>query len=146
MRRDHRLYCCGFGDLSFEIDCNNDDAYNLAAFLFTDFPPANSVKEPVRYDIISAGSEPFLSLWTGERKLFFGTSLYKLAYVLMNEVIFHCININDSQHALHAGAVRKQDCCILLPGSSGKGKSTLTAWLVTQGYHYLYRRTGVFVR
>jgi len=55
----------------------------------------------------------------------------------MNEVLFKAIDENETQHALHAGAVYRDDVCIVLPGSSGKGKSTLTAWLVKNGYTYL---------
>lgn len=78
-----------------------------------------------------------LSLWDGDRRLYFGESRYQLAYILMNEVIFLCINGNDSHHALHAGAVYKDDGCIILPGKSGNGKSTLTGWLIMNGYQYL---------
>ena len=39
--------------------------------------------------------------------------------------------------AIHAGAVRKGDACVLLPAKSGGGKSTLTAALVHSGLDYL---------
>jgi hypothetical protein len=37
----------------------------------------------------------------------------------------------------HAAAVRRGDHSVLLPGGSGVGKSTLTAYLVAQGFGYL---------
>ncbi|MFO1433552.1 MAG: PqqD family peptide modification chaperone [Candidatus Competibacteraceae bacterium] len=37
----------------------------------------------------------------------------------------------------HAAAVRRDDYSVLLPGGSGVGKSTLTAYLVAQGFGYL---------
>ena len=55
----------------------------------------------------------------------------------MNEVIFHCIKNNSQHHAIHAGAVYKGDKCFILPGKSGKGKSSVTAWLTSNGYKYL---------
>lgn len=131
------LYRTGFGEHSFEIECNNEDAYSVAEFLFQDFPGTTSVTPVRKYDIISSGSKPMLSLFDGDKRLYSGRSRYQLAYVLMNEIIFYCINTNDSQHALHAGAVFRDDKCIVLPGKSGNGKSTLSSWLVMNGFTYL---------
>jgi len=39
--------------------------------------------------------------------------------------------------ALHAGAVSQGDCAMILPGSGGSGKTTLTAALIHAGLHYL---------
>ncbi len=55
----------------------------------------------------------------------------------MNEIIFHCINTNNRHHALHAGTVYSGDRCIILAGQSGNGKSTLTGWLIKNGFQYL---------
>jgi hypothetical protein len=136
MKNNHRSYSTGFGDQAFEIECNNEDAYSIAEFLFLDFPGATATPTK-HYCIVSSGPVPILSLWDGDKRLYFGKSKYRLAYTLMNEVIFHCINTNDSHHALHAGVVCKEDRCILLPGKSGSGKSTLTSWLIMNGFQYL---------
>jgi hypothetical protein len=137
MNNDHKVYRKGFGDQVFEIGCNTDDAYKIADFLFLDLPDAVKADITKRYDIVSSGPMPVLSLWDGEKRLYFCMSRYQLAYVLMNEVIFHCINTNDNRHALHAGCVWRGDRCIILPGQSGNGKSSLTSWLVMNGYQYL---------
>ena len=127
----------GFGSQSFAIACNNHDAYRLAAFLFIDFPGAVAEQEPKRYDLIYSGSRPMISLWEDDKRLYFGQNPYHLAVILMNEVLYHCIDANRESHALHAGAVIRGNTCIILPGQSGMGKSTLTAWLVAHGYQYL---------
>lgn len=137
LKNRHKIFHTDLAEQSFAIECNNEDAYALAAFLFTDFPGSRLSHSPIEYDIISAGKQPMLSLWQGEKRLFFGSSRYQVAYVLMNDVIYHCINNNSRKHALHAGAVFKNGQCILLPGASGNGKSTLTAWLISNGYQYL---------
>lgn len=137
MNKGHKVYRTGFGDQVFEIECNSDDAYVIAEFLFCDFHRVASASSAKQYTIIVSGSVPMLSLWDGDKKLYSGESRYQLAYTLINEVIFHCIDTNDSHHALHAGAVCKDDRCVMLPGTSGKGKSTLTSWLVMKGFHYL---------
>jgi hypothetical protein len=127
----------GFGSQSFEIECNNQAAYRLAEFLFLDFPDAAAEQEPKCYDLIYSGSRPMISLWEGDKRLYFGQNPYHLSVILMNEVLYHCIDANRESHALHAGAVTRGDSCIILPGQSGAGKSTLTAWLVAHGYQYL---------
>lgn len=137
MNSSPRVYRTGFGEHTFEISCNNDDAYGIAEFLFLDFPGSIAATYTKQYDIVSSGPIPMLSLWGGDKRLYFGTSQYQLAYILMNEVIFYCIDTNTSHHALHAGAVCRNGRCIILPGQSGNGKSTLTSWLIMSGFQYL---------
>ncbi|MFT5701994.1 MAG: hypothetical protein ACI8ZB_004899 [Desulforhopalus sp.] len=137
MLDDKKIFYTGFADQSFEIHCSGVDVYNLVAFLFTDFEYSKSSQSIIKYEIVSVEEGGMLSLWEGRNRLYLGSSKYNLAYTLMNEVIYHCINKNDKQHAIHAGAVYKDDQCIILPGSSGRGKSTLTMWLVKNGYQYL---------
>jgi hypothetical protein len=127
----------GFNQLGLRITSNNRQAADLAEFLFGDFPGGDNAVQARQYDIVCAGLQPKLSLWEGEKRLYFGTSLYQLAYTLMNEVIYHCIDKDATRHALHAGGVCRNGACILLPGTSGSGKSSLTAWLVAHGYQYL---------
>lgn len=137
MQDDHKVFYTGFGLQPIEIECNNCDAYQLASFLFSDFSYSESDNSAIKFDLISVGKQPMLSLWDGDKRLYFGDSRYQLAYILMNEAIYYSIDKNDLQHAIHAGAVWKDGQCIVLPGSSGRGKSTLTAWLVKHGYQYL---------
>ena len=137
MVNNHDIFRTGFGQQAFEIDCNNEDAYRLAEFLLADLPGAEEAEDTRCYDILSVGTGPMLSLWDNDKLLYFGESRYRLAYILINEIIFHCIEANTRQHALHAGAVHRGDRCVILPGHSGRGKSTLTAWLVANGWQYL---------
>ena len=137
MSEPYHILATGFDQLALEITCNNREAASLAEFLFGDFPGAADAVQVKQYDIVCAGLEPKLSLWEGEKRLYFGTSSYQLAYALMNEVIYHCIDTDTIRHALHAGGVSRNTKCILLPGTSGSGKSSLTAWLTAHGCHYL---------
>lgn len=49
----------------------------------------------------------------------------------------------SSAVAIHAGAVAWKGQSILLPGPSGSGKSSMTAWLVEQGFEYLTDEVAV---
>src|SRR5262249_27006149 len=58
-------------------------------------------------------------------------------FVLMGEVVHALITDLNSGVALHSGAVLFGDQGILLPGATGAGKSSLTAWLADRGFSYL---------
>jgi hypothetical protein len=137
MLDEKMIFRTGFADQVFEIYCPNVDVYNLVSFLFTDFEYSNSAHPIIKYTITFGEEKGMLSLWEDDKRSYHGSSRYNLAYTLMNEAIYHSINKNDRQHVIHAGAVWKDGQCIVLPGSSGRGKSTLTAWLVKNGYQYL---------
>ncbi len=131
------MFESGFDRLGFRILCNNQFGFDLAEFLFGDFPGNSAAVQHKVFDIVCSGTKNKLSLWEGDKRLYFGTSAYQLAYILMNEVLYHCIDSNDTHHALHAGGVRRNGACIILPGESGSGKSSLTAWLISNGFQYL---------
>ncbi len=60
-----------------------------------------------------------------------------MANLLMGEVIHSLIEEQQNGLALHASAVCAKGKSIWLPGTSGAGKSSLTAWLLTRGFNYL---------
>ena len=61
----------------------------------------------------------------------------KAALGLMNEVV-RCVAENcHKQIALHAASVIKNNISVVIPAETGSGKTSLAAWLVSQGYQYL---------
>ena len=58
------------------------------------------------------------------------------ASAVMNSVKFELINNIDDKLAVHAALVSDSTGSILLPGTSGAGKSSLTAWLAKHGFYY----------
>ena len=78
-----------------------------------------------------------LSLYSGDRCCYNGSSPHALAETLINETIFKLIRKNRREHMFHAAALAINGKGILLPGQSGAGKSTLAAWLASNGFHYL---------
>ncbi len=127
----------GLESQAVEIGYNNSLSFDLVDFLFQDLPRPLEVSPHARFDVVAAGRKPMLSLWQGERRYYFGESRYQLAYILVNEVVYHCIAKNGTQHAIHAGAIHDGTKGVIFPGKSGAGKSTLTAWLLTRGFGYL---------
>lgn len=121
-----------------EIGYNGALAGEIVHFLLADVEAAaDGLPALIRYDVVAAGTLPMLSLWDGEKRLYFGQSARQLSSLLMNEVVHRFIIGNRRSLALHAGAVHGTGYGLVLPGRSGSGKSSLTAWLLGQGCSYL---------
>ncbi len=60
-----------------------------------------------------------------------------LAYFLSDKIIYHFANRITEGHCLHAACVAKGNNAIIIPANSGHGKSSLTCWLVANGFDYV---------
>jgi len=130
-------YIAGFSGLNIEIGYNNPDAKLLIDFLLGDLQAEPSLVPEIRYDVLVVGRPPKVSLWQGDKLLYFGNSKYTLAYILINEMIYRFIVDHKADLAIHAAALSYSNTGILIPGKSGSGKSTLAAWLTSNGFNYL---------
>ena len=109
----------------------------LIEFLYQD---ANASVDPranadVTLTIASDGDQ--LTLQQGTRCLYRGSDESELATTLIQQTIFHLIDKNKDGMALHAAALSRNGKGIILPGASGRGKTTLSTWLATKGFNYL---------
>ncbi len=127
----------GFCDQFVTINCNGPEAALLVDFVCSDLPTTTDTPVRAVYDVVIVGNKPMMSLWQGEKKLYFGDCSYALAYTLINEIIFQSIADNTAGHAIHAAAIAYHGNGVLLPGKSSCGKSTLVAWLTAMGCNYL---------
>ncbi len=134
---EKQTYTIGFCEQYVTINCYGRQAREIAEFLFIDLFIDSELSTSNSYDIMAVGNQPKLSLWNGEKKLYFGECPYSLAYILVNGVIYQPIVKNDRGQAIHSAALGYEDKGVLFPGNSGSGKSTLAAWLVARGCNYL---------
>lgn len=72
-----------------------------------------------------------------QNKKLSGYTLGDLAYNLSDCLVFHFADKIKDAFCIHAGAVAFDNKAFLIVGESGAGKSTFTAWLVSQGATYL---------
>ncbi|MDK9707816.1 MAG: hypothetical protein OEL83_12275 [Desulforhopalus sp.] len=133
----HQVYTVGLFGRNVEIEYNCKEAGDFINFLFQDLPPGDGPTAKRRFELIFVGKPVRMSLWEGEKKIYFGESAHTLAYILANEILHECIVDNNIDQAIHAAAVLWGGKSILLPGKSGSGKSSLAAWLALQGCTYL---------
>jgi hypothetical protein len=64
-------------------------------------------------------------------------TLIDILYCLKYEVVLHLIQAHSDLLWLHAGAAAYRGKAVLIPGGSGRGKSTLVTSLCTQGWTYI---------
>ena len=107
----------------------------LIEFLYQD-TNADPVATPDVTLAIDADGDQ-LTLQQGTQNLYRGSDESELATTLIQQTIYHLIDKNKDGMALHAAALSKNGKGIILPGASGRGKTTLSTWLATKGYNYL---------
>ena len=141
IKKDYGTYRIGLFEIDVEIDYNSTESRELIDFLFRDLPAQGAPLSPRRFEVLIVGDPSRMSLWAGEKQLYFGQSKHALAHMLVNEIIYDCIINNYKDHAVHAAAFCIGNRGIIMPGKSGSGKSSLAAWLTvffgTQGCSYL---------
>ena len=127
----------GFCDQFVTINSYGKEADELIDFLCLDLQKGTVGHGRAEYDLVVAGTESKFTLFHEEKELYSGTCQYDLAYTLINEILHHCIVDNDKGIVIHAAAIGTENYGVLLPGTSGAGKSTFTTWLVSCGCNYL---------
>jgi hypothetical protein len=60
-----------------------------------------------------------------------------LADILMGDSCHHLVDRSQGGLLFHSAALMWKGRCLILPGTIGAGKSTLTAWLISRGLGYL---------
>jgi len=115
----------GFCDQFITINSYGKEADELIDFLCLDLQKGTVGHGRAEYDLVVAGTESKFTLFHEEKELYSGTCQYDLAYTLINEILHHCIVDNDKGNVIHAAAIGTENYGVLLPGTSGAGKSTI---------------------
>jgi hypothetical protein len=126
-----------FGGSSVRIDARGEKGAELVDFLYRDLP---SYEGPPPHVTLKVRAEPELQkliLRVGKAVYYRGDSFGRLASSLLSQTAFHLADKSQGGLLIHAAAVRGDGGCILFPGRTGAGKSTLTSWLMRKGFGYL---------
>ena len=130
-------YRVTFAGLSVVIWYGNVEVLDFLKFLFNDIHSPIAGDSEATLKITLEGNSGRYTLTNDKEVLFRGNLGVQFAAFLFDSVIFNLLNKNSRGVAFHAGAVAFQEKVILLPGQSGSGKSTVSAWLAAQGFSYL---------
>ena len=124
-----------FGGSNVRIDYTGAAAATVVDFLYRDIPRDHQTAGGVTLRLQSR-DEMFV-LECEQARRYQGTSAAVAASILLRESMFHLANHNRHGLLIHAAAVHCQGGCLLMPGKTAAGKTTLTAWLTQQGLGYL---------
>ena len=129
-------YGISFADHRIRITHDADQVETFLDFLFADLSGDTGEDADVELSIEKHGDSDTFAISSKRDRLFEGSLGVKAAAILYDVVIFHLLDHNRSGVALHCGAVSRRGQCILLPGVSGAGKSSVAAYLTANGFSY----------
>ncbi len=127
-----------FDGYKVAVEFMHPEASDLLAFLFSDLSGEAGAKSKATFLIEkeeASGHDNWKLSRDGE-SLYTGECVAGLGVMLMGDVLHHLICDNRQRLAIHAGLVSDDNGSILIPGTSGAGKTSVTTWLMTCGMHY----------
>lgn len=131
-------YRVTFAGLSVIIQYSTAEVREFLKLLFNDVHGQDAGDYEAILKISQDGNSGQYMLTTADEEVLFRGYLgVHFAAILFDSVIFNLLNKNSRGVAFHAGAVALQEKVILLPGQSGSGKSTMSAWLAAHDFSYL---------
>jgi hypothetical protein len=127
-----------FGGSTIAVVYNGSQPATIIDFLFRYLPPElNSRRPHITFHLLTDEGSGQLTLRREDTLIYTGDSLARAAELLQSQVCYHLADRSQGGVLLHAAALAWQGWGLILPGATGAGKSTLTAWLLTQGFDYL---------
>jgi hypothetical protein len=124
-----------FGDSAIEIVTHDDDTSELVEMLFKGVPEEGINPPHVRLEI-SRDRNGEYRLTRDEKQIYKGDSLAALANSLMDTSIYNLADKCSTGLLFHAACLSWKGKGIILPAQSGHGKTTLSSWLLANGFDY----------
>jgi hypothetical protein len=126
-----------FAGTTLAVEYQGDRPAKIVAFLYRHFAAGSRDAPQVIYRLVSSQGAEKIDLYRNDELLIrsndeaavadflLGNSCYQLAYHSQGGLLFHAAGLTHRGRGL------------ILPGTMGAGKSTLTAWLLTKDFDYL---------
>ncbi len=130
------IFGISFADHHIRIKHDSDQVATFLNYLFGDLSCDSTEDAEVELSIGRRNDTGSFAISLRREQLFEGSLGVKAAAILYDVVIYHLLYHNRNGVALHSGAVSCQGRCILLPGVSGAGKSSVAAYLTARGFSY----------
>lgn len=126
-----------FAGSCIAVEYSGPRSTQLVDFLFGHAPADGDLPAHVTYHLLENDKTAGLKLYRDETLLYSGENEAELAELWLGDACYHLADRSQGGLLLHAAALTWQGRGLILPGVSGAGKTTLTAWLLSQGFDYL---------
>lgn len=130
-------YIIPYAGAQVSIDWHGEAARDIVKFLFTQRLAGTRVGERVEIVSDRAGHAGEILIRHGDFILYEGSRAGSAAIELMRWTIYELAADCYIGPLFHAAAFSFSGQGVLFPGMTGRGKSTLSAWLAHCGYNYL---------
>lgn len=126
-----------FAHSSVALEYTDARAAQIADFLFRDASASDSPVPHVALRIASNIDGDRIALYVDKAKIFESESDAVFAEFLLGQVSYHLADKSEGGLVFHSAALGWRERAVLVPGGIGRGKTTLTAWLLHKGLDYL---------
>ncbi|MBN1148029.1 MAG: hypothetical protein JXA78_12295 [Anaerolineales bacterium] len=126
-----------FAGSALAIEYEGERAAQMIDYLYRDIPEQGRAAPHITYRLQPVEQQGTFDLYVDgelERRNQPGE---EMAAYLLDRTCFHLADRSQGGLVLHAAGLAWRGRGLLLPGVSGNGKSTLSAWLVAHGFDYL---------
>lgn len=130
------VFGISFAGHHIRIKYESEQVATYLNVLFADLSAGPTEHSEIELSIRKARNSGSFIISSGSVQLFEGQLGVEAAATLYDTVIYNLLNHNNNGVALHSGAVSHKGHCILLPGGSGAGKSSVAAYLTANGFNY----------
>jgi hypothetical protein len=108
----------------------------IIEFLYGDIAGEGKIAPHLTFRLVENAAGQ-LRLTQDDALLYEGDSGAAAADLLLGKSCYHLADRSEGGLLFHAGGLCRQGQGLLLPGTMGAGKTTLTAWLLSRGFDYL---------
>lgn len=126
-----------FAGSALEIEYEGALPAKIIDILYRFIPAQSQFSPRLAYRLTIETSSGRLQLYRGETRLYAGESAGVAAELLLGDSCHQLAAHSHTGLLFHAAGLSWQGQGLILPGASGAGKTTLTAWLLTKGFGYL---------
>lgn len=126
-----------FGNSTVTIDYLGDVAAEIVQFLFSHVSFNQLAESHQTIHLISDEQTGEVRVQINQQTFYRGIQKGAAAGILLGKTLYHLADKVNNGMVFHAAGVVKNGVAFMLPGTMGAGKTTLTAWLLSQGFSYL---------
>jgi len=118
------------------IEYEGTQPEKIVEFLYGDIAGDDDIAPHLTFCLVENAAGQ-LCLTQDDDLLYEGDSPAAAADLLLGKSCYHLADRSRGGLLFHAGGLCRQGKGLLLPGTMGVGKTTLTAWLLSRGFDYL---------